>query len=57
MNSTREHAESNQDIGKNRFIGNGSEYENQDDKYSIDVPGIEAMMMPMLCMKLFRGER
>ena len=52
MNSTREHAESDQDIDKNGFIGNGSEFENHKDHDSIDVPGLEAMVMPMLCVKL-----
>ena len=55
MNSTREHAES--DIDKNRFIGNGSESENHRDHDSIDAPGLEAMVMPMLCVKLLWGER
>ena len=57
MNSTREHAESDQDIDKNGFIGNGSEFENHKDHDSIDVPGLEAMVMPMLCVKLLWGER
>lgn len=48
------HAKSSQNIDTNIYIGNGKELESQDDQDSIGVSGIEAMVMPMVCMKLFQ---
>ena len=44
----RYHAKSSQNIG------NGKELESQDDQDSIGVSGIQAMVMPMVCMKIFQ---
>lgn len=43
MNSTRKHAESSQDIDKDRVFGDRSEYENQNDEDSVEVSGVEVI--------------